>query len=36
LSDASPRTEASGEMAHIYQQYKLDPAWALPPTVLTK
>jgi polar amino acid transport system substrate-binding protein len=36
LADAISATEASGEMARIYQQYKLDPSWALSPDILTK
>ena len=36
LADGIAATQASGEMTRIYQRYKLDPAWALPPNILTK
>jgi polar amino acid transport system substrate-binding protein len=36
LADGIAATEANGEMAQIYQQYKLDPSWALPPDILTQ
>jgi polar amino acid transport system substrate-binding protein len=36
LADGIAAAQTSGEMARIYQQYKLDPSWALPPSILTK
>jgi polar amino acid transport system substrate-binding protein len=36
IADGLAATQASGEMAKIYQSYKLDPAWILPPSVLTQ
>jgi hypothetical protein len=36
LADGIAATEANGELARIYTQYKLDPAWALPPDVVTQ
>lgn len=36
LFDAIGATQASGEMARIYTQYKLDPALIRPPSILTQ
>jgi polar amino acid transport system substrate-binding protein len=36
LADGIAATEASGEMAKIYEHYKLDPAWIRAPEVLVK
>jgi len=36
LADGIAATEASGELGRIFAKYKLDPSWALPPTILTK
>jgi polar amino acid transport system substrate-binding protein len=36
LADGIAAIQASGEMAKIYQHYKLDPAWALSPNILTQ
>jgi len=36
LADAISATEANGEMAKIYEHYKLDPAWIRSPDILTK
>jgi polar amino acid transport system substrate-binding protein len=36
LADGLSATEANGEFGRIFAQYKLDPSWALPPTILTK
>jgi polar amino acid transport system substrate-binding protein len=36
LADAISATQASGEMAKIYVQYKLDPTWIRSPDILTK
>jgi polar amino acid transport system substrate-binding protein len=36
LADGIAATEASGEMAKIYDQYKLDPTWIRSPEILTK
>ena len=36
LEDAISATQASGEMAKIYEHYGLDPSWIRPPEILTK
>jgi polar amino acid transport system substrate-binding protein len=36
LTDGISATQANGEMARIYGHYKLDPSWALSPSILTK
>jgi polar amino acid transport system substrate-binding protein len=36
LADGIAAAEASGEMAKIYVQYKLDPTWIRSPEILTK
>jgi polar amino acid transport system substrate-binding protein len=36
LADAILAIEATGEMAKIYEQYKLDPSWIRPPSILTQ
>lgn len=36
LADAISATQASGEMAKIYEHYGLDPSWIRPPEILTK
>ena len=36
LADGIAAVQTSGEMARIYQHYKLDPSWALAPSILTK
>jgi polar amino acid transport system substrate-binding protein len=36
LDDAITAVQASGEMAKIYEHYKLDPAWIRPPEILTQ
>ncbi len=36
LADAISATQASGEMARIYERYKLDPSWIRAPEILTK
>jgi polar amino acid transport system substrate-binding protein len=36
LADAITAVQASGEMAKIYEQYKLDPAWVRPTEILTQ
>jgi polar amino acid transport system substrate-binding protein len=36
LADGIAATQASGEMKRIYEHYKLDPSWALAPSILTK
>jgi polar amino acid transport system substrate-binding protein len=36
LADGLAATQANGEMAKIFEQYKLDPTWILPPSVLTQ
>jgi polar amino acid transport system substrate-binding protein len=36
LSDAILAIQANGEMAKIYEQYKLDPTWIRSPSILTQ
>jgi polar amino acid transport system substrate-binding protein len=36
IADGLAATQASGEMTKIYQLYKLDPSWILPPSILTQ
>jgi len=36
LADAIMAVQANGEMAKIYEHYKLDPTWIRPPNILTK
>ena len=36
LADGILAMEANGELAKIFEHYKLDPAWALPPSILTQ
>jgi len=36
LVDGIAATQVSGEMKRIYEHYKLDPSWALAPSILTK
>jgi polar amino acid transport system substrate-binding protein len=36
LADAILAIQANGEMAKIYEQYKLDPAWIRSPSILTQ
>jgi polar amino acid transport system substrate-binding protein len=36
LADGLAAVTASGETAKIFEKYKLDPSWILPPDVLTQ
>ena len=36
LADGLAAVQANGDMVKIYQSYKLDPSWILPPAILTK
>ena len=36
LADGISATQASGEMAKIYEKYKLDPSWIRAPEILSQ